>query len=1214
MTDCVKYLGIGKNLDNPFFNLSPFDESRYYPIKIFSPTPEAVYSYLLGDNQPNSRVSSRLQKDCGRARDGSYNIVLPWYISKAILEDAQNQQETRQAVKQWLLKLEDVAYASEDLLDEISDEIFKCERRGSRGKDVSDFFLPFKPSDHLFHIASKLQNKLKDLNEIAKQGFTYNLRVEKGSTSLVRSKETWSSVVESKIYGREDDKKNLLKLLLPGNEGKTIEYMSVVSIVGIGGLGKTTLAQLVYNDKTVNDHFDLKMWIYVSESFDIKKLMMSIVESATKGSCRLCSMDLLQSQLQDSICGKRFLLVLDDVWNEDKDEWERFIDLLRSGAEGSRVVVTTRSMKVAYFTGSTVYELKVLSDDACWVLFRKQAFGEDREDESTNLMKIGKEIIKKCGGVPLAAKTLGSLLRLKKEDYWMSVQDSELWNLKGCQGAILPALRLSYVYLPPHLKRCFAFCSLFPKNHEINKEKMIYIWMAEGLILPDGENRQLESIGDEYFDDLLHLSFFQEVEKCKNVSHAVYKMHDLIHDLARTIGGNVFAIFGHGLAPSDLARIRHSSVICNFDPSSFPRDLFEAKHLRTLLFLFPGGSSGDIPYFLIMKFIYLRILDLNGSGIKTLHESVSALLCLRFLDLSSTSIQTLPTTISDLSNLQTLNLSGCCYLVELPFGMANVTSLRHLNIMGCEGLTQMPAGIGNLIHLQTLPIYIVGKRTWESIAELHSLNLRGELHIKRMENIRDAKEAREANMREKKHLHTLRLQWGISKKSKDLSPTKVTSSDSSSSSLPEESSKDVEDILECLEPHANLKNLHIKGYPGIAIPPWDLPNLVTIELINCRNCVYLPKIGQLPFLERISLQGMDGITSIDEGFYGGVFPEPFPCVKFFTIKDFPNLEDWSSIDGGLPFPRLEKLILDKCPNLTNAPAPAFPSIRHLELHFCNAKIMESLENITSLSSLVVDMLPNLNHISGSLLGNNKYLESLEIRACQNLHLLTSKLENLIYLRSLIISCCEKLSDLPPGLKKLERLELLEINCCHSLILLPHEEIEGLGSLKTFSIENCSNLISLSSGFHHLSSLEQLSIMSCPKLTSLPDGFENLSTLRSLNIVSCPELSYLPSSLQHATTLQSLVLHSCPGLITLPEWFKELSSLRSLAISNCNYLISLPEAIQSLTTLQHLSIQDCPQLERLCKKMKGKEWQKIKHVPHMYIGSLKFCKGILCLDD
>ncbi|KAL2476828.1 putative disease resistance protein RGA3 [Forsythia ovata] len=681
---------------------------------------------------------------------------------QAILEDAQNQQETRKAVKRWLLNLEDIAYASEDLLDEMADEISKCERRSSRGKDVSGLFLPFN-SDHLFDIASELQNKLKELNEIAKQGFTFNLRVEKCSGSFGRSKETWSSVVESKIYGRE-----------------------------------------------------------------------------------------------------------------------------------------------------------------------------------------------------------------------------------------------------------------------------------------------------------------------------------------------------------------------------------------------------------------------------------------------------------------TLNLSGCCYLLELPFGMANVTSLRHLNIMGCEGLTQMPAGIGKLVHLQTLPIYIVGKRTWESIAELHSLNLRGELHIKCMENIRDAKEAKKANMREKKHLQMLRLQWGNSKKSKDLTPTKMASSDSSSSSLPEESIKDVEDILECLEPHANLKNLHIEGYPGIVFPRWDLPNLVTIELINCRNCISLPKLGQLPFLERLYLQGMDGITTIDVGFYGGVFPEPFPSVKFLTIKDFPNLEEWSSIDGGVPFGRLEKFILDKCPNLTDA--PAFPSIQHLELHYCNAKIMESLENITSLSSLVIDMLPDLNQISGSFLGNNNCLESLEIRACQNLHLLPPEIENLIALKSLIISCCKKLSDLPPGMQKLKRLEFLEINGCHSLILLPHKEIEGLSSLKTFSIENCSNLISLSSGFHHLTALEQLSIMSCPKLTSLPDGFKNLSTLHSLNIISCPELSFLPTSLQHVMTLQSLVIHSCPYLTTLPEWFSKLSSFRSLAISNCKRFITLPDAIQTLATLQHLSIQDCPHFERLCKNMKGKEWQKIKHIPHMYIGSLKFHKGILCSND
>lgn len=190
-------------------------------------------------------------------------------------------------------------------------------------------------------------------------------------------------------------------------------------------------------------------------------------------------------------------------------------------------------------------------------------------------------------------------------------------------------------------------------------------------------------------------------------------MHDLIHDLARCIGGNDFQILSHGLAPSRLAQLHHLTIVCSYNPP-FLEKLFDHKRLRTLIFLCPRDSSEKVPSF-IPSFIYLRVLELSSSGIKTLDESISALICLRYLDLSNTYIQVLPLAIGNLCNLQTLNLSRCWKLVELPYGMANVVSLRHLDIKWCEGWTCMPPGIGNLVHLQTLPVYMVAKGSGDAL-------------------------------------------------------------------------------------------------------------------------------------------------------------------------------------------------------------------------------------------------------------------------------------------------------------------------------------------------------------------------------------------------------------------------------------------------------------------------------------------------------------------
>lgn len=672
------------------------------------------------------------------------------------------------------------------------------------------------------------------------------------------------------------------------------------------------------------------------------------------------------------------------------------------------------------------------------------------------------------------------------------------------------------------------------------------------------------------------MSFFQELKDCEDDnSTTVYKMHDLIHDLAQSVAGDEFLKLEHALPTGNLSRVRHSSVVCNFESSTIPPVMLRATRLRTLLLLSPGINFEELPSSFTGSFMYLRVLALSGSGVKRLQISVGELMCLRYLDLSNTSIQVLPDTICELFNLQTLNLSGCYHLTKLPNRISKLVNLRHLNITGCDGLTRMPNEIGKLVLLQTLPMYIVGKGSGQTIVELSCLNLQGALTIKCLENVRNANEAKVANLKEK-HLDVLGLSWGNNDAGLNTNLA-GTSFPGLSCGNDSDARLEVDDILECLEPHWNLKKLYIKGFPGTKLPNWLQPNLVVLALINCKRCKSLPAIGRFPFLKTLYLQGMDSVKYISREIYDEYTMKPFPSLRELTLREFPNLEDWCGIDYKEVFPSVRKLIINKCPKLKTA--PNFPAVQHVELQDCHPAIINSMENLTSLSTLVLDTFPSLLLLSGELLKNNASLTSLSITSCQSLHSLPRELEKLTALKSLSISWCEELSCLPQGLKHLKSLESLEISECHGLFSLPEDHIGGLISLKVLSIENCRNLTSLPAGMQYLKALERLTIMYCPNLTSFPENFLNLLALRSFSILCCPGLVSLPEGLQHVTTLQSLEIRSCPGLAYLPEWITSFSSLRSLAISDCHNLTSLPEGLKHLSSLQHLSIQDCPNLEQ-----------------------------------
>ncbi|KAL5844587.1 hypothetical protein ACOSQ4_010545 [Xanthoceras sorbifolium] len=1104
-------------------------------------------------------------------------------VIRAVLEEAEERQLTHGALKIWLRELKEVSYDMEDLLDEFSPEALMSRNRGGFAQQV----LNLVPFANIGEMLSKLKQVKETLETLAEERSNFNLREGVVKTSSRSRRQTGSYIIQSEILGREDDKQRIVQVLF-SIDNRTYGEVSVVSIVGLGGLGKTTLAQLVYNDERVTRHFDTKMWVCVNDDFDAERIMISVIESGSKCKSDLLGMDVLQFRLSELLSGKRYLLVLDDVWNEDDNEWDRLRAVLRSGGEGSRIIVTTRSKKVASIMGSTyIHHLEGLSDENCWDLFKQRAFCHN-EEEHTNLFAIGKQIAKKCGGIPLAAKTLGSLMRFKREErQWSLVLESDLWNVFESENGIFPALRLSYSHMPSHLKGCFGYCSIFPKNYVIKKEKLIQLWIAAGLIQSTKGIKSLEFIGNEYFDDLAWMFFFQDVQKSDSGNIIECKMHDIVHDLAHSVVGDEYMMLEDGNVAENLSQIRHSSVICNFSLHTIPESLYEAKKLRTLILVFPKGDLGAVPPDVFSSFRYLRALDLSGSGIKKLDESISSFIFLRYLDISNTHILELPESVCNLCNLLVLNLSGCYNLIDLPSCTSNLSKLRHLIISGCSRLIKMPALIGKLVFLRTLSMFIVGNEVDKSLNQLRSLNLGGELHIKNLENVRNVREALEADLIGKQNLQSLSLFWGD-----DRNGLNMNSANGDAHM----------EVLICLRPHKYLKKLSINGYQGTRFPQWigaaKIPNITELTLINCRRCEYLPTLGELPFLKLLYLQGMDAVKNIGPEFYGEGTARAFPLLKELTFIDFPYLEFWWNSNRGEEFPSLVKLTITKCSRLKNM--PRFPCVQHLQLYDCSGMILGSALNLTSITILVIDGFSDQLVSLEKLLQNNSLLVSLTISSCLMLHSIPPTIGKLTNLKSLTIRWIKELSVLPQELQNLTSLESLEIIECDNLTALP-ENLQSLGSLRTLSIENCNNLTSLPKNLQFLTALEHLTIMYCPKLVSLPEDLQHLTALKSLSILKCSELASLPEGLQYVTTLQNLELHGCPGLKVLPEWIASLNSLRSLALSECYNITILPGGLQSLSSLQHLSIRDCPNLEERCKMYVGEDWLKIRHVAHIYIG-------------
>ena len=321
------------------------------------------------------------------------------------------------------------------------------------------------------------------------------------------------------------------------------------------------------------------------------------------------------------------------MWNEDIDKWLLLKNLLMGGARGSRIVVTTRSIKVADIMGTTPpHELKGLDPEKAWSLFTKMAFKGGKEPENQGIIDRGKEIVGKCIGVPLAIRTIGGLLYGKTSEVeWQSFLDDGLSKLTQQDNKISLTLKLSYDHLPSHLKLRFAYCRLFPKGYRIDVVSLINLWSAQGFIVLDleGPRQCFVDIGRKYFMELLWRSFFQEVENDYLGNIKSCKMHDL----ACLVSGTESVILNSS-GENVIENVHHVSYNLLDSSRQFTIPLPNGRKIHTVLASSVWGNLVNLNCdAFISNFKYLCTLDLSYIGLHVVPHSIGKLKHLRYLDL-----------------------------------------------------------------------------------------------------------------------------------------------------------------------------------------------------------------------------------------------------------------------------------------------------------------------------------------------------------------------------------------------------------------------------------------------------------------------------------------------------------------------------------------------------------------------------------------------------
>ncbi|TYG71368.1 hypothetical protein ES288_D05G390600v1, partial [Gossypium darwinii] len=862
--------------------------------------------------------------------------------------------------------------------------------------------------------------------------------------------------------GRANEKQEMVELLKINNS----DGVCVLSIVGMGGMGKTTLAQLVYNVPSIKESSDHRAWVCVSDKFDRVNITKTILHSFT--------------------------------WN-----------------------------------------------------------------------------------------SIGRLLRtVKDHSEWEKIYESEIWKLPEDPCGIIPPLRLSYHYLPPHLKRCFAYCSIFPRGYEFKKEEIILLWRAEGFLQPKAKS-QAKGLGNQYFKDLVSRSFFQISSKDKSR----FVMRDLMNDLAQLVEGEMCCRL-EGEKQQKFSHCSHHAAYVSDDPYHIVKKseaFYQMTSLRPFLPL-PLMVPRCVVFYLsnvVLDYLLPRLSYLR------------------------TKIICFPASLCSLYHLETLILRNCSKLKNLPLKIGNLISLHCLNLRGADSIERMPSGFDQLTKLETLSSFVIGKGDGHLIRELKSLsNLGGTFRLSGLENV-NGRDAREAKLNEKPGIDGLELHWSTNLENYTRK-------------------KEVEKwVLDFLCPQKKLEQHIIENYGGAKFASWiddsSFKNLLSLKLRSCKNCKSLPSVGRLLLLKYLSIIGFHEVQKIGVEFFAENELKPFASLEILSFESLLNWKEWDACEGDenvLKFPILRELSIKlKIRTYTSlvVSISSFPSLCGLRIEGCaelvdfNIPADRTMLRFGNLGyfeigvghrSIDVSFCPQLHSLETeeAELQPDKVslVESLWIRGCESLNRLPKVLHKLTFLTVMSISGCPGLvssaeNNLPPNLKK------LHISGCENLEYLVDEKEDNKSMNSTLcvfedlNISHCRSLMSFSSKGHKnicnqlqllrtcdcsklsclFSNTKLPTTLKCPELECIAQEFDETACLESI-LIECSGIKSLPRGLDKLIHLQEIRLRECSTLVSIEEreLLKVTTNLRAFSVDGCGNFGALPKCMVSITSLRKLCVSNC----------------------------------------